>query len=68
MWNLKHKAWEINLEISPTTGIYELFGCDGLSWHPTHTKFHEDWYRRSSNIKMITVLLLVIGGIYELPL
>jgi hypothetical protein len=26
-------------------------GINDLMWHDIHTKFHEDWYRRSSNIK-----------------
>jgi hypothetical protein len=27
---------------------------DGLRWHDINTKFHEDWYMRSSNIKIMS--------------
>jgi hypothetical protein len=47
-----------------------------LRWPQTHdicTKFHDDRFRHSSNIKVITsivceaaVLVLQMGGIYEL--
>jgi hypothetical protein len=36
--------------------INEVRHCDGIIWHDMHIKFHEDWYRHSSNIK---VLLLI---------
>jgi hypothetical protein len=34
-------------------GIYEVrrFGC--FIWHDMRTKFHEYWYRCSSNIKVL---------------
>jgi hypothetical protein len=31
--------------------IQELRRCDGFVWHGMPITFHEDWYRRSSNIK-----------------
>jgi hypothetical protein len=27
--------------------IYEVRHSDGLIWHDTHAKFHEDWFRVS---------------------
>jgi hypothetical protein len=35
--------------------IYELCHLDGLAWYdiPVHTKFHDDMYRHSSNIKVV---------------
>jgi hypothetical protein len=30
---------------------YEVHSYDGLRWHDINTKFHEDWYRRSINVK-----------------
>jgi hypothetical protein len=48
-----------------------LWSWGGLRWHDTHTKFHEDWFGPSSNIKVITstireatVLVLLIGRNY----
>jgi hypothetical protein len=34
--------------------IHEVHNWDGFRWHDIHTKFHEDWFRHSSNIKVIT--------------
>jgi hypothetical protein len=34
-------------------GIYEVHRLDGFMWHDKHTKFHEDWYGRSNNIKVL---------------
>jgi hypothetical protein len=34
--------------------IYELCHWDGLRWHDIHTKFREDWFRNSGNIKVLT--------------
>jgi hypothetical protein len=34
--------------------IYEVYRRDGLRWHGMHTKFHEDFFGHSSNIKVIT--------------
>jgi hypothetical protein len=31
--------------------IYDVRRWDGFMWHDILAKFHEDWYRRSSNIK-----------------
>jgi hypothetical protein len=25
-----------------------------FTWHDVHAKFHEDWYRHSSNIKVLS--------------
>jgi hypothetical protein len=51
--------------------IYEICQSNGFMWHDTQTKFYEDWYRRSSNIELITstimeaaVLALLMGGIF----
>jgi hypothetical protein len=45
---------------------------DGLRWHDMYTKFHEDWFGYSGNIKVITltvseaaVLVLLRGMIYD---
>jgi hypothetical protein len=53
-------------------GIYEVRHSGGLSWHDMRTKFHDDRFMHSSNIKVITsriwevaVLVLLVGGIYE---
>jgi hypothetical protein len=55
--------------------IYEGHQADGLKWHKTHTKFHDDQFRHSSNIIVITstnrtaaVFVLLMGGIYEIHL
>jgi hypothetical protein len=34
-------------------GIYEVRRLDGLRWQHIHPNFHEDWYRRSSNINVL---------------
>jgi hypothetical protein len=41
-------------------------------WHDVHTKFQEDWYRRSSNITVLPqqferllMLVLLKEGIYD---
>jgi hypothetical protein len=53
-------------------GIYEVRLFGGFMWHDIHTKFHEDWCRSSSNIKVLSqiwgvvMLVLLMGGIYEL--
>jgi hypothetical protein len=52
-------------------GIYEVQCYDGLRWHDIHTEFHDDWFRYSSNIKVITTILvavmlvLLMGRIYD---
>jgi hypothetical protein len=33
---------------------YEVHRGDDLRWHGVQTKFHEDWYWYSGNIKVIT--------------
>jgi hypothetical protein len=33
--------------------IYEVLCCDGLRWTDICRRFHEDWYRHSSNIKVL---------------
>jgi hypothetical protein len=52
--------------------IYEVSYWDGLKWHDIHTKFHKDWFKHSSNIKVIistiseaSMLVLLMGGIYD---
>jgi hypothetical protein len=52
--------------------IYELHRWDSLRRHDIHTKFHEDWFGHSGNIKVIAstiweaaVLVLLMGAIYE---
>jgi hypothetical protein len=32
-------------------GTYEVRRWDGSMWYDVRTKFHEHWYRNSSNIK-----------------
>jgi hypothetical protein len=34
-------------------GIYEALRLDGFMWHDIHTKFQEDLWRSSSNIKVL---------------
>jgi hypothetical protein len=53
-------------------GISEVRHWGGLRWHDTHTKFHDDRFRNSGNIKVITtavweaaMLVLLVTGIYE---
>jgi hypothetical protein len=53
-------------------GIYEVRRWDGFMWHDIGTKFHEDRYRRSRNIKVLpqnileaAMLVLLMGRIYE---
>jgi hypothetical protein len=52
--------------------IYDKHRCDGFMWHDILTKFHEDCYRRSSNIEVFpleiwkaVMLVLLMKGIYE---
>jgi hypothetical protein len=52
--------------------IYELHRWDGLRSYDLNTKFHEDWFGHSGNIKVITstiweaaVLVLLTGRIYD---
>jgi hypothetical protein len=37
-----------------TDVFYEVFHWGGLRWHDIPTKFPEDWFMHSSNIKIIT--------------
>jgi hypothetical protein len=32
--------------------IYDVRRWNGFMWHDVHTEFHDDWYWRSSNIKV----------------
>jgi hypothetical protein len=34
--------------------IYDVHRLDDLRWHEKRTKFHEDWFKHSGNIKVIT--------------
>jgi hypothetical protein len=52
--------------------IYAVRRLDGLRWHGIHTKFHDDQFRYSSNIKVNTptigqaaIFVLLTGMIYE---
>jgi hypothetical protein len=53
-------------------GIYEVHCRDGLRCHDIYTNFYDCLFRESSNIKVITsiileatVLVRLMGGIYE---
>jgi hypothetical protein len=53
-------------------GICKLRHVDGIRWRDTHTKFHDDRLKDSSNVKVIVptiwdtvVLMILIGGIYD---
>jgi hypothetical protein len=35
-------------------GIYDVHHSDGFIWHDILTKFYEDWYEHSSNIKILS--------------
>jgi hypothetical protein len=53
-----------------TGEIYEACSHDGLKWHDMHTKFDDDCFWHSSIIKVmkiseVAVLVLLVGGIYE---
>jgi hypothetical protein len=55
--------------------IYEVCHLDGLRWHDIHTRIHDNWFRHSSNIKVVTLtiseaalLVLLMGGIYEVAI
>jgi hypothetical protein len=39
--------------------IYEVHRWEGLKWHDTRTKFNEDWFGRSGNINVITLIIWV---------
>jgi hypothetical protein len=39
--------------VLPMGGIYYVCSLDGFMLHDILTKFHEDCYRRSSNIKVL---------------
>jgi hypothetical protein len=52
--------------------IYKVYRWDGSRWHNIYAKFHNNQFRLSSNIKVITstiseaaVLVLLMEGIYE---
>jgi hypothetical protein len=36
--------------------MYEIHRSDNLRCHDIHTKFHEDWFGHSGNIKAIITL------------
>jgi hypothetical protein len=51
---------------------YNVYLRNGFRWHDIHIQFHEDQFRHSSNINVITstireaaVLVLLMGGIYK---
>jgi hypothetical protein len=60
-----------NLKFRETGGIYEVRHCDGLTWHDIHATFHNNRFRYSNNMKVVTstiwgasVLVLLKGDIY----
>jgi hypothetical protein len=46
--------WEAAELVLLTGGIYDARRLDGFVWHDTHTKYHEDWYRRSGKINVLS--------------
>jgi hypothetical protein len=61
---------EVTLLVLLVVGMCEVHRWNGLRWHNTHAKFHDNQLRHSSNINFITstileatVLLLLMGGI-----
>jgi hypothetical protein len=40
-----------------TRGIYKVRRSDGLERNDIHTKFHDDGFRHSSNIKVVTATI-----------
>jgi hypothetical protein len=47
------KIWEAAMLVLLMGGIYEVCRCDNNWLHDIHPKFHENLYRRSSNIKVL---------------
>jgi hypothetical protein len=67
--------WETAVLILLMGGIYEISHWNGLRWHDIHTKFHNDQFRHSSDIKVITstiwedaVLVLLMWEVYSTSL
>jgi hypothetical protein len=63
--------WEVVVLVLPMETIYDEWRWDDLRWHDTHVynKIHDDRFRKSSNIKVITstvwdavVLVLLVTG------
>jgi hypothetical protein len=50
---LVHEQFAAVLEL-PMRRIYEVCHWDGLKWHYIHAKFHDDQFRHSSNIRVIS--------------
>jgi hypothetical protein len=51
-YDLVSDIWEVVMLVLLKGGIYDIRRWDGVMWHDIITKFHEDCYRRSSNIKI----------------
>jgi uncharacterized membrane protein YvlD (DUF360 family) len=69
---VKYTILETAMSVLLMGAIYELHKWDGLRWHNIHTKFHNDRFKHSSNIKGIAsiiweaiVLALLMSGIYD---
>jgi hypothetical protein len=56
MYNEVNKTivYETAVLVLLTGMIYEVHRSDGLKRHDIRTKFHEDWFGHSGNIKVIT--------------
>jgi hypothetical protein len=46
--------WETVMLVLLINWIYELRHRDFFMWHDIYTTLHEDWYRCSSNIKVLS--------------
>jgi hypothetical protein len=69
----KTKIRETAVLVLPMGVIYGVHRCNGLGWDDIHTKFHEDSFGHSVNIKIITstfwgavIMVLLTGRIYGL--
>jgi hypothetical protein len=63
--------WEAAMLVLLKWGTHEIWRWDGLTLLNIHTKFHDDWFRRSSNNKLMTatiweavILVLLMRRIY----
>jgi hypothetical protein len=52
-WGFAPAIWKAVMLVLLMGGIYDVCCSNGLRWHDIHTKFHVDWYRRSSSIKVL---------------
>jgi hypothetical protein len=72
MHNEVNKTRELAVLVWLMGRTYEERLWDGFRWHDIHTDFHDDRFRHSIYIKVITkticeavVLVLLMGRIYE---